>query len=141
MLFLTQIGLRFSPNLIQIWYFSYFALQIPLRYFCNYCFLFLSVFLMQYMKKAYWYCQIFCFFTTLNLIWPKFCPKTTPTFFLFSNFQWNMLGDSININNLCCTVQYFWKKLVKPLKISVLGPNFLVEIRKADHQLSETFFD
>ena len=28
-----------------------------------------------------------------------------------------MLGDSININNLCCTVQYFWKKLVKPLEI------------------------
>ena len=36
----------------------------------------------------------FTFFTTSDLIWPKFCPKTTTTLFLFW-FQWSMLGDLI----------------------------------------------
>ena len=39
------------------------------------------------------------FFTTLYLIWPKFCPKTTPTLNFFAGLQWKILGDSININN------------------------------------------
>ena len=41
----------------------------------------------------------FTFFTTLDLIWLKFCPKTTPTLDFSADFQWNMLKDSININN------------------------------------------
>ena len=47
--------------------------------------------------------QFLCFFTTFDLIWPPFCPKdhTQLTFFLF-DFQRNIFGDSININNLCC---------------------------------------
>ena len=34
-----------------------------------------------------------------DLIWPKFCPRTSPTLIFFAGFQWNMLGDLININN------------------------------------------
>ena len=43
-----------------------------------------------------------CFFTTLYLIWPNFAPKRQHPLSFFVDFQWNMLGDSININNLCC---------------------------------------
>ena len=48
------------------------------------------------------------FFTTLDLIWPKFYPKTTPTMFLFAGFQWNMWADSINI-----LITSLTKKLVR----------------------------
>ena len=68
-----------------------------------------------------------------------------------------MLGDSINFNNLCCNPAVQKKKLVKPLKNCVFGPNlhknkvimehtenenqfFLVEITKTDHEPSETFY-
>ena len=67
-----------------------------------------------------------------------------------------MLGDSININNLCCNSAVLKKKLAKPLKNCFLGPIctkkgllwatltiinfFLTEITKADHQLSENFY-
>ena len=46
------------------------------------------------------------FFTTLGLIRPKFCPKTTPTLIFFAGFQGNMLRDSIDINN------FSWNLLV-----------------------------
>ena len=68
-----------------------------------------------------------------------------------------MLEDTININNLCYNPAVLKKKLVKPLKKNFFGPNlhrkgviidhaqdekkhFLVEITKADHQFSESFF-
>ena len=71
-----------------------------------------------------------------------------------------MLQDAININSLCFEIQQFLgstKKLVKPLKNCFLDPIciekgslwttpkmkkkfFLVEITKADHQLSESFY-
>ena len=95
------------------------------------------------------------FFTTLDLIWLKCFPKTTPILIFFAGFQWNMLGDSININNFNCTpiiLKNFW-----PLKITIFGPNlckkgvsmdhtqnkqtfFLTEMTKADHKLSKTFY-
>ena len=61
-------------------------------------------------KKNLFKCRFLCLFTTLYLIWPKFCPKDHIHFFFFffSDFQLNMLGDS---------------KLVKPLKNCFFGPN------------------
>ena len=41
---------------------------------------------------------VFTFFTTLGLILPKFAPRPLPPYF-FAGFQWNMLKNSININN------------------------------------------
>ena len=41
----------------------------------------------------------FIFFTTLDIIWPKSCPKTTPNLIFFAGFQWSMLGNSINFKN------------------------------------------
>ena len=48
------------------------------------------------------------FFTTLYLIWPKFCPKTTPTLNFFAGLQWKILGDSININNFDWNLNSFF---------------------------------
>ena len=112
---------------------------------------------MQTMKKPVWQCQ-FLFSTTQDLILPKFRLKDHTHFMYFADFQWNMLGYSININNLCCNLVVM-KKLVKSLKIAILfwGPtctkgsawampkekNYIFGIllkAKADHQLSETFY-
>ena len=108
-------------------------------------------------EKAHWQCQ-FLFSTTQDLILPKFCLKDHTHFMYFANFQWNMLGYSININNLCCNLVVM-KKLVKSLKIAILfwGPtcakgsawvmpkekNYIFGIllkAKADYQPSETYF-
>ena len=66
-----------------------------------------------------------------------------------------MLGDSIDINNLCCNLLAL-KKFVKNSKNCFLGPinaqershygprpnekQFLGQITKANYQLSETFY-
>ena len=41
----------------------------------------------KYEKKAIDNAHFFTFFTTLGLIWPKFCPKTTPTLIFLPGFQ------------------------------------------------------
>ena len=68
--------------------------------------------------------------------------------FAFAGFQWNILGDSININNFNC---------IKALKVPIFGPSlckkkgvskghtqnkgfFFSEMIKADHKLSKTFY-
>ena len=67
-----------------------------------------------------------------------------------------MIGDSININDLCCNpvvLKKSWQNLYKFVfgvqfvqKSGHYGPRpkwksiFLVETTKADHQLSETFY-
>ena len=85
-------------------------------------FLLLDVYLMQNMKKNLLKCQCLCFFTTLYLIWPNFAPKREHPLSFFADFQWNMLGDSININNLCCNPVVLKKKnVVKSLTICFLG--------------------
>ena len=48
----------------------------------------------KYEKTNYNIC-FFTFFTTLDQIWPKFFPKTTPTLIFFAGLQKNMLGNSI----------------------------------------------
>ena len=77
-----------------------------------------------------------------------------------ANFQWNMLGDSININNFCCNPAilknlgetfnliffFFWIGAICTTKRSAwatpkMKNNFLLaEITKANHQLSDTFY-
>ena len=74
-----------------------------------------------------------------------------------ADFQRNILGDSINFNNLCCNPVVIKKKLETPVKKMFFWPNFhkkgvimghgqneklfdfLTEITKAGHYLSETF--
>ena len=77
-------------------------------------------------KKTLLKWHYLCFFTTLDLNCPKFGPKITPTFFFFfffffADFQWNMLGDSININCLCCNTVILKKK--KKLVNCFIGSN------------------
>ena len=54
----------------------------------------------KYEKKRMDNAHFFTFFTRLDLIWPKFCAKTTQNLSFIAGFRWNMLGDSININKL-----------------------------------------
>ena len=68
-----------------------------------------------------------------------------------------MFGDTININDLCCNLAVLKKKLVKPFKNCFLDSictekgslwstpkmgkkNLSRIIKKADHQLSESFY-
>ena len=79
-----------------------------------------------------------------------------PLSFFFVDFQWNMLGDSVNINSLCCNPVVLKNKIGKTSKNCFFGPNFhkkgvimnhaqnekrlfLAEITNPNHQLSETF--
>ena len=86
-------------------------------------------------------------FLALDLIQPKFWNKTTPTLIFFAGFQWNMLGNSININNFNLNPVVLKKKL-KPLKITILWSpwampakkTFFKEITKPDHTFSTTFY-
>ena len=92
---------KMDKNLVQIPFkcsiSSYFGLQFPLRYFPNQYVLLLNVFLIQNMKKPVEIPVSLFFFTTLDLIWPKCCPKDHTHFpFFFAHFQWNMLVRGFN---------------------------------------------
>ena len=41
----------------------------------------------------------------------------------FTDFEWTVLEDSININKFNCNPEVLKKKLVKPLKIVIFEPN------------------
>ena len=100
--------------------------------------------------------QFLCFLITLDPLWSKFWPKDLNYFTFLTDFQKNMLGNTININNLCCNPAALKKGLKNLLKIVFLYPictekgsiwatskvkkHFLAEITKADHQLSESFY-
>ena len=67
-------------------------------------------------------------------------------YFFLADLQLNMLGDSININNLCYNPLVlkisWWKKgiIMGHVQNEKQQRFFLEEITKADHQLSETFY-
>ena len=69
------------------------------------------------MKKTIDNACFFTFFTTLDLIWPKFCHKDTPIFIFFAAFHLNMSRDSINICN------FNWNP-VFPKKIAKTTENY-----------------
>ena len=111
------------------------------------------------MKKTIDNACFFTFLTTLDLIWLKFCPKTTPTLDFSADFQWNMLKDSININNCNwnqvvsekkCTKwktsknYHFWGNFhnngVPMGQAQNKNTIFFSEITKPDQKLSETFY-
>ena len=49
-----------------------------------------------------------------------------------------MLRDSININRLCCNPVVLKRKLVKPVKIYIFGPNLLrIEIGLGHTQIEK----
>ena len=100
----------------------------------------------------------FTFFTTLGLIWPRFCPKDTATLRFFAGFQWNMLKNSIDINNFNWNLVVPKNFLLKPLNITIFWSNFskngvsmghnqnkktfffFFRNNKTDHKLSKTFY-
>ena len=66
----------------------------------------------------------FTFFTTLDIIRPKFYPKTKPDLIFFAGFQWSMSGNLVNTKNFNWNlVGSSEKKLLKPLKCTIFWPN------------------
>ena len=80
------------------------------------------------MDNAYF----FTFFTTLDLIWQKFCPKTTPGLILFGLVSSELCSgiQLIDIFGPTCA------KMGSPWATSKTENNFFSEITKPDHTLS-----
>ena len=86
------------------------ALQFPLRYFYNHYFLPIDN------------ASLFVFLTT-DLILAQILPQRPHALYFFlADFKWNMLGDSFNINNLCCNPLILKKSWQNLLKTVFLGP-------------------
>ena len=106
---------------------SYSGIQFPLRYFYSHYFLLLDVYLMQTAKyeKTLLKCQLLCFFTMLDLIWPKFYSKDHthfPVFLLISDETCLEIQLILMlIANLFCNPVVL-KKIVKPWKNCFFGP-------------------
>ena len=78
------------------------------------------------MKKTLLKCQFLCFFHNIgpNLV-QILLQRPQPLSSLFADFQWNMLGDSININNLCCNPVVLKKKIGKISKKLLFWAKFV----------------
>ena len=87
-------------------------------------FLLLNVYLMQNMKKIPLKYQFLCCFFSQRWTYfgPNFAPKTTPILLSLTDFQWNMLEDTINFNNLCWNLAVLKRSWQKLLKIVFLDP-------------------
>ena len=142
--FLTQIGQKFCPKRpSNVAFLAIFALNFhsSICTTTNFCFKRYSS-PCKIWKKLIENACFFTFFTTLDLIWPKFCPKATPTLIFFAGFQWNMLRGSIDINN------FNWlesgsseKVLLKPLKLPFFDPTFAkMESLWATSKIKKTIF-
>ena len=81
----------------------YFGLQFPFRYFYNHYFLLLKLF--------------FIFIL----------PHNHTHFPFFVDLQWNMLEDSININDFCCNPVVSKKKIVKPQQKLLFWAQFALQ--------------
>ena len=102
----TFYFITISYVLAELWIFFYFV-----------CFLSEKG---HFQLKQHDNASFFAFFIKLDLIWPRFCLKSQH--FLSVDFQWNLLEDSININNFCCN-PVFLKKNGKTSKNCFLGHN------------------
>ena len=95
------------------------------------------------MKKTIGNAYFFTFFTTLGLICPKFCLKTTPTLIFFASF---LVNYSVVLKKFAKTSKnyHFLAQLVQ--KWGPMGSTqnrkhfFFSEIMKPDHKLSSTFY-
>ena len=118
--FLTQIGQKFGPkHPTDLAYLPIFALTFHSGICTTTTFCFKRYSPCKIWKKTLLIIPIsLLFFTTLGQIWPQ-----DPTHFdFFAGFQWNMLRDSININNFNWNLVVLKKKLLKPLKITIFWP-------------------
>ena len=116
--FLTQNGM--DKKLVLI-FFKFdiccvIDLQFPLRYFYN-C---KCIPYAKYEKKTL-IVPVFLFFHNIGPNLAKILPLRPHPLSFFVDVQWNMLGDSVNINNFCCNPVVL-QKLVKPLEIAFWDP-------------------
>ena len=103
MLFLTQNWQKFHANFLQIVFLAklVFNFHSGISINTTLC-LWIWLHLMENIKKTTEIPVFLCFLTTLYKIWPRFCPTDHTHFTFLVDFQWNTLGDSITVNNLCC---------------------------------------
>ena len=85
---------------------SYICLKFPLRCLYDHYLSFKRYSACKIGKKAIDNACFFTFFTTLDLTWPWFWPRTTPNLIFFVGFQLNVLEDSIQINNFNWTPEF-----------------------------------
>ena len=85
---------------------SYICLKFPLRCLYNHYLSFKRYSACKIGEKAIDNARFFTFFTTLDLTWHQFWPRTTPNLIFFVGFQLNMLEDSIQINNFNWTPEF-----------------------------------
>ena len=88
---------KISPYIIQIVFLANSGFNFYSGISIHYSVL-VNVYLMQNIKKTHWNTS----FSLFSHIVPNFAPQTTPNLLSLVDFQSHMLGDSININNLCC---------------------------------------
>ena len=134
----------------------FLSLQFLLRYFYNHhLFDCKCIPHAKYEKKnPHWKTSFFVFLHNIRPNLAQIFPKDHTNFAFFVWFPMKYVRGTININNLCCNPSVL-EKLVKLLKNCFLDPictekgslwvtpkmekNFLAELTKADHQLSESF--
>ena len=120
--FWPKSGKKLALTSLKFGIFSYNCDKFPLRWFYNHCFLLWKVIPSKIWKKTNDITCLFTFFATLDIIWPKFCPKTTSNLIFFAGFQWSMLGNRINIK------KFNWNPLVLKkifsLTCAKLGPSW-----------------
>ena len=119
--FLTQIGQKFDLTSFKFEISSYNWHNLHSGSFIITTFCFKRYSASKIWKKTNHNACLFTFFTTLDLIWPKFYPNNTPAliFLLVSNEI--MLRNLINIKTWNPAV--LEKFLLKPLKITIFRPN------------------
>ena len=109
----------------------------------------------KYEKKPNDIDCFFTFFTTLDIIWPKFYPKTTRSLTFFSLFPIKYVRDSISIKNFNWNpvvqkillklekITIFWLSLCKtgvPMGHAQNKKQFFSKITKPDPKFSKHFY-
>ena len=67
-------------------------------------------------KNPLKYQFLWVFFHSIGPTLAQTLPQRPHPRYFLADFQWNMLGDTININNLCCNPAVLEKCWLKPLK-------------------------
>ena len=100
--FLTQIDKNVAVTSFKCGISSFICLKFPLTCLYNHSFVFKKYCPCKIWKKPIDNTSFFYFFHNTGLNLGKILPQDHTHFVFFAGFQWNKLGDSININNFNC---------------------------------------
>ena len=121
--FWPKSGKNLALNILQMWHLELYLPWVSIHAFEQaLLFTLKGIPHVKYEKNLLIMPFSFTFFTTLGLIWPKFCPKTTPALIFFC---WFLMKYANGIQLMLITligIQKFWKKLLKSPKITIFWP-------------------